>query len=138
MAYASYTDVESRLGRTLTTSEQSVCNSLLDDAAVIIDTFANDADGDAKKIVSCRMVMRSIGSADAGAFPLGTSQGSMAALGYSQSFTVGSGGGLGELYLSKLEKQMLGIVGNKIGSHSPVEDVDDSDCWMERWWESND
>lgn len=33
-----------------------------------------------------------------------------------------SGGSAGELYLSKLEKKLLGV-GNRIGSHSPVEDL---------------
>ena len=137
MGYAAVADVESRLGRTLDESEKNTCSELLEDAATIIDTFASEADGDAKKLVSCRMVMRSLGSGDTGMFPLGTAQGSMTGLGYSQSFTVGSGGGLGELYLTKLEKQMLGIVGNKIGSHSPVENMQRT-CCGERWWHHND
>ena len=40
-------------------------------------------------------------------------------LGYSQSWTIGSGSA-GELYLSKLEKKLLGC-GNSIGSYSPTE-----------------
>jgi hypothetical protein len=46
----------------------------------------------------------------------------MAGLGYSQSWTIGSGGGAGELYLSKLEKKLLGA-GNAIGSYSPVQEL---------------
>ena len=33
-----------------------------------------------------------------------------------------SGGSVGELYLSKLEKRLLGV-GNRIGARSPVEDL---------------
>ena len=121
MAYATVEDVQARMSRTLTPEEEATCSTLLDDAAVIIDTFNSEAKADAKKVVSCRMVIRSLGDGEATGFPTGTSQGSMSGLSYSQSFTLGSGGGVGELYLGKIEKQMLGY-GNKIGSHSPLED----------------
>lgn len=120
MAYATIEDIVERLTRTLSETEQSVCTALLDDAAVIIDMYAFSAPEDIKKVVSCRMVIRAIGVGDADV-PIGATQGSMSGLGYSQSWTIGSGGGtVGELYLSKLEKQMLGK-GNRIGSYSPVE-----------------
>jgi hypothetical protein len=57
---------------------------------------------------------------DAGV-PIGATQGSMSGLGYSQSWTL-SNGSTGEMYLSKLDKQLLGY-GNKIGSYSPVEEL---------------
>lgn len=120
MAYATYEDVEARLGRTLSADEQAVVSTLLDDAGVIIDTFNADASADAKKIVSCRMVIRAIGTEDG--IPLGATQGSMSAMGYSQSWTIGTGGGVGELYLSKLDKELLGY-GNQIGSYSPVQEL---------------
>lgn len=120
MAYAVYTDVEIRANRVFNESEQSLCSELLDDAAVIIDMFNANANKEAKKIVSCRMVIRAIGNSDVDV-PIGATQGSMSALGYSQSWTL-SAGATGELYLSKLDKQMLGG-GNKIGSHSPLEDM---------------
>lgn len=139
MAYAEISDITSRLNRTLSEEEETICTNLLDDASVIIDAFAPNADSERKKLVSIRMIMRSLGDDDSGVtFPLGTTQGSMSALGYSQSFTVGAGGSVGELYLSKLEKQLLGIVGDKIGTHSPVEDMTDDCSWMERWWHSDD
>ena len=47
--------------------------------------------------------------------------GTATALGYSQSWTMGSGSS-GELYLSKLEKKLLGV-GSKIGARSPLEDL---------------
>lgn len=121
MAYATVADVQARMPRTMTESEQTMCATMLDDAAVIIDTFAINAASDAKKIVSCRMVIRQIGEGEDIGVPIGATQGSMSGLGYSQSWTV-SGGTTGEMYLSKLDKQLLGC-GNKIGSYSPVEEL---------------
>ena len=99
----------------------TVCDALLDDAAVLIDTYNPSASEEAKKIVSCRMVMRALGSGS-DSVPVGATQGSMSALGYSQSWTVGSGGTVGELYLSKTDKKLLGA-GSRIGSYSPVEEL---------------
>lgn len=121
MAYATVQDVQARMTRTLSEDEQSICSKLLDDAAVIIDTFNSSASADSKKVVSCRMVIRALGDGEVSGIPMGATQGSMSGLSYSQSWTIGSGGGVGELYLGKLDKQMLGY-GNKIGSHSPLED----------------
>ena len=89
-------------------------------AALIIDSYNSEADADIKKTVSCRMVIRTLDTTSD--IPLGASQGSMTGLGYSQSWTIGSGGGAGELYLSKLEKKLLGA-GNAIGSYSPVQEL---------------
>ena len=89
---------------------------------MIVDAYNRDAGAEAKKLVSCRMVRRQLGSGDDGMqFPLGSTQGSASAMGYSQSWTMGSGS-VGELYLSKLDKKLLGV-GNRIGSHSPLEDM---------------
>lgn len=121
MAYATLNDVEARMTRKLSEPEVVVCSNLLDDAAAIIDAFASTADNNAKMIVSCRMVIRALGDGSASGIPLGATQGSMSGLGYSQSWTL-SNGASGELYLSKLERQMLGL-GNKIGSYSPVEEL---------------
>lgn len=121
MAYARIEDIEARLPRELSAAEKAAGTQLLDDAGVIIDQFAPDANIDVKRIVSCRMVMRAIGDGNNNGFPMGATQGSMAGLGYSQSWTIGSGAN-GELYLAKLEKEMLGI-GDQIGSRSPVEDI---------------
>lgn len=123
MAYAEISDVQTRLGRTLTTSEQTICTALLNDAAVIIDAYNPDAASDVKKLVSCRMVVRAIGDGSSAGIPMGATQGSVSALGYSQSWTIGSAtGGAGELYLGKLEKKLLGV-GNSIGSYSPIEEM---------------
>ena len=124
MAYATVDDVQERMTRPMSNEEQDVCETLLDDAAVIIDAYNAEAGKTAKKVVSCRLVIRALGSGGEGdsGVPLGATQGSMSALGYSQSWTIGSGGAVGELYLGKLEKKLLGC-GDRIGSKSPIEDL---------------
>ena len=121
MAYATVEDVQSRMTRTMSESEQTVCAALLNDAALIIDAYNSSVDFDVKEIVSCRMVIRAIGDGGDQGAPIGATQGSMSALGYSQSWTIGSGS-VGELYLGKLEKKLLGA-GNSIGSYSPAQEL---------------
>lgn len=122
-AYATVADVQASMLHAMTEQEQAICSALLDRASVTIDCFGPDAKLDAKKEVSIRMVLRAMGDLDGGSqIPTGATQGSMSALGYSQSWTFGTAGGTGELYLEKLEKQMLGL-GNRIGSYSPVQDL---------------
>lgn len=120
-AYATVDDVQARMTREMTEAEETVCSTLLDDAAVIIDAFAPDASTDAKKMVSCRIVERAIGDGETGGVPIGATQGSMSGLGYSQSWTLANGA-TGELYLSKIERQLLGM-GNRIGSYSPTQEL---------------
>lgn len=120
MAYATWEDVQQRMIRTLTEDEQTVCTALLADAAALIDAVAIGAEETVKKIVSCRMVIRALGDGSSTGVPMGATQGSQSALGYSQSWTIGSGGGAGELYLSKVDRQYLGK-SNQIGSFSPLE-----------------
>lgn len=120
MKYAEVSDVEAGF-RPLDTDEKGRCDALLEEAAIVIDAFNDQAADDRKKLVSCRMVRRQLGSdsQSAGIFPTGSSQGTVSALGYSQSWTM-SGGAVGELYLSKLEKKLLGV-GDKLGVRSPLE-----------------
>lgn len=119
MAYATVNDVQDRMVRTMSEAEQGVCSKLLDDAAVIIDAYNSAASLDAKNLVSVRMVTRAIGDGTDAGIPMGATQGSMSALGYSQSWTIGAGSA-GELYLGKLEKKLLGT-GDHIGSYSPIQ-----------------
>lgn len=121
MAYATLDDIKGRITRTLSQTEETVCTNLLDDVVVLIDAYNANASSNAKKIVSCNAVIRAIGNGESD-IPVGATQGSMAALGYSQSWTIGSGGAVSELYLSKTDKKMLGS-GNSIGSYSPVENL---------------
>lgn len=126
MAYATVDDVLARTTHTYTEAERNVISNLLDDAGVLIDAYRKDASNDTKKVVSCRMVIRAIGDSEI-TYPTGASQGSISAGGYSQSWTIGSGGGTGELYLGKTDKLLLGA-GNRIGSYSPIEELAVIDC----------
>lgn len=121
-AYATTDDVAAGF-RTLTDDEITAAAYLLEEAAIIIDSYNSDALDEIKKLVSCRMVRRQLGagSDSASGYPIGATQGSVSALGYTQSWTVGNGS-TGELYLAKLDKKLLGV-GNHIGAHSPLEDM---------------
>ena len=127
MAYATVEQVEAGF-RELDSDEQEICAALLEEAAVLIDAVAESASADAKRVVSCRMVRRGIGDGSAAGIPMGAIQGSQSALGYSQSWTMGTGGGTGELYLGKTDRQILGI-GNRIGTYSPVEELVPEECF---------
>lgn len=120
--YATVADVQARLLRDLSADEETLCGTLLEDAAVIIDAYNARAAADAKKLVSCRLVLRALGGGEDSGIPLGATQGSQTALGYSQSWTIGSGGSAGEMYLGKLDRKLLGC-GDRIGSRSPVQDL---------------
>lgn len=121
MAYATIEEVQAHMIRQMSSDEQSVCGALLDDAAIIIDAYNENADLAVKNLVSVRMVQRAIGDGTDAGIPMGATQGSMSALGYSQSWTI-SAGSAGELYLNKLEKKLLGV-GNRIGSYSPTQEL---------------
>lgn len=120
MAYATVADVQARLTRDLSPDEEAVCAAMLDDAAVMIDAAAPRAPLAAAQLVSCRMVLRALGDGGITGVPMGATQGSMSGLGYSQSWTIGGGGSVGELYLGKSDRALLGC-GNAIGTRSPIE-----------------
>lgn len=122
MAYATTTDLQGRMTRTLSDDEIVTARTLLCDAAVMIDAIAPNAPTEAKRIVSCRMVIRAIGDGSSYGVPTGATQGSMSGLGYSQSWTISSGGSTGEMYLTKADRLLLGA-GNKVGSRSPIETI---------------
>lgn len=117
--YATVEDVQARMSRQLTTDEQAVCEKMLEDAATIIDAYNPRAAEVNKFLVSCRVVIRALGDGGEVGVPIGATQGSMSGLGYSQSWTIGSGA-VGELYLGKLEKKLLGV-SDRIGSYSPTQ-----------------
>ena len=123
MRYANFEDIVERCKRDLENEE--MCIALLDDAAIIIDSFNRLAPPDAKKLVSCNMVMRAIGGGEDAQVPIGATQGTVSALGYSQTWSMSSGAS-GELYLSKLDKQLL-RAGVKIGFRSPIETENEYD-----------
>lgn len=118
--YATLEDVRVRSGINFTAEQEVLCKALIEDCAVIIDSFNAKACPERKKLVTCSMVARAIQNANADStIPVGATQGSMAALGYSQSWTFSGHGSNGELYISKSEKRLLGY-GNKIGSSNPL------------------
>lgn len=129
-SYATVNDVQNRILRKLSNDELNLAKKLLQDAAVIIDLYAPGAQADAKKIVSCRMVLRVLGDGEDTGVPVGANQGTQSALGYSQTWSFPTTGSSGELYLAKMEKQML-KKGNAIGSRSPVEDLVPEGCFEE-------
>ena len=130
MHYATVNDVQQRMLRTLSNEELELCEKLLDDAAVIIDVFAPKAKTEAKQVVSCRMAIRVLGDGEGADVPVGANQGTQSALGYSQTWSFPTSGSSGELYISKLEKQILRS-GNRIGSYSPVQELVPEGCFEE-------
>lgn len=115
--YATYTDIQTRLGRTFDQAEIAICNQLLERAGLEIDSYNVNASADAKKSVSIEAVSRAMN--ETSDVPMGASQGTMSALGYSQSWTMPSGGSVGSVYLSKSDKRILGY-GNAIGVSNPL------------------
>lgn len=121
MAYATIEDVTAGMMRDVSEDETRVLTQLLDEVAVLIDTYNSKASVDAKNLVSVRVVRRQIGDGESSGVPIGATQGTVSALGYSQTWTLSSGSA-GEAYLSKIDKALLGK-DNAIGSRSPVEDL---------------
>ncbi len=119
--YATVDEIERRCRRTLSDTERTLCESLLEDAAVIVDSYGKNAPENSKKLVSCNMVVRALGSGTDDQVPIGASQGTVSALGYSQTWSLGSGS-TGELYLTKLDKKLLGV-GCKINFSNPFEEI---------------
>lgn len=118
-AYATVEEVAAGF-RELDEDEQARAAQLLLEAAVLIDATNTTANADTKAVVSCRMVRRALNDAESPfQVPMGSTQGSQAAGGYSQSWTI-SGGAAGELYLGKTERSLLGL-SNQIGARSPLE-----------------
>lgn len=116
MAYATVEDVEKGF-RDLDADEKEKCEALIEEAEVMIDQTSTTVTDDVKRIVVCRMVKRAIGNGDSDIAPIGSTQGSQSALGYSTSWTMTSGS-VGELYFSKTDKLLLGL-GNRIGATNP-------------------
>ena len=113
MAFATYEDIEARW-RTLTADEQTRATTLLDDAAVMLNRLvvvdASDMEqADALKIVSCNKVLRSMVAASSDAFGVDELQATMGPFGQTAHFANPSG----DMYLTKLDKRLLGVTGGK-------------------------
>ena len=125
MTYANVAQVEAGF-RTLTADERTACEEMLEEAALLIDAYNDQASLDVKRIVSCRIIRRALGNGSA-SVPIGATQGSMTAGPYTQSWTM-SGGSTGELYLGRTDKKLLGV-GNQIGFSNPFREVRHHDSW---------
>lgn len=123
MAYATLDDLEARRG-VLTTDEREKAAALLDDAAAILDGLVT-VDGSEEQetllmIVSCNMVSRALSTTpDAyGVSSLSTTAGV-----YSESLQYANPSG--DMYLTKLEKRLLGVTTSYIGYIRPIIGVHD-------------
>lgn len=122
MYYATIEDIEVRNKVTFSHDQYLYCETLIEDASTIIDAYNKNASEDVKRVVCCNMVSRLVandfGQNTFGQVPVGTTQSTVSALGYSQTWTMANGSG--ELYLSKTDKKLLGA-GNRIGFTNPYE-----------------
>lgn len=119
MAFAEVSDIESRW-RELSTDEQSRASVLIDDASAMLTALvAIDTDDDEQaqllKQVCCSMVIRAMSATEADTF--GVSQSTITAGPYSQTSNYANPSG--DMYLTKLEKRLLGITTSYIGSIRP-------------------
>ena len=120
MAFADVSDLESRW-RELSTDEEARANVLLDDASAMLSALVEVDSSDAGqaellKMVCCDMVIRAMSATAADTF--GVSQTSMTAGPYTQSFSYSNPSG--DMYLTKLEKRLLGISTGYIGTIRPM------------------
>lgn len=119
MAFAEVSDIESRW-RELSTTEQTRASVLIDDASAMLTALVNvDTDDEEQaqllKQVCCSMVIRAMSATESDAF--GASQMSMTAGPYTQSWNYANPSG--DMYLTKLEKRLLGITSSYISSIRP-------------------
>lgn len=119
MAYADVSDIEARW-RELTADEQARAEVLIDDASAMLASMVAVDDSDEQqaallKTVCCSMVIRSMSATAADTF--GASNMSMTAGSYTQSWTYSNPSG--DMYLTKLEKKLLGIAAGYIGTIEP-------------------
>lgn len=120
MAFADVSDLESRW-RELSTEEEARANVLLGDASAMLSALVKVDNSDYEqsellKMVCCDMVIRAMSATSYDSF--GLSQSSITAGPYTQSFSYSNPSG--DMYLTKLEKRLLGITTSYIGSIRPM------------------
>lgn len=108
MAYATVADLAARW-KPLDEDEAEAADSLLEDAAAMLDSMVTVDPDDARQArallaVSCSMVRRAMASTSAGVY--GVTQGSISADVYSQSLTFGNPAG--DMYVTTAERRMIG------------------------------
>ena len=112
MAYAEVTDVEARW-HSLSGEERQRAGVLIEDASAMLDGLvkvddADDMQARQLKTVCCNMVIRAMVASMSDMF--GVSQQSVIAGPYSQSFSYSNPSG--DMYLTKMERRLLGISGS--------------------------
>lgn len=128
MAFAEVSDVEARWHQ-LSADEEARASVLIDDASAILAKLvpvddSDDAQAYLLREVCANMVIRAMGVTDAASF--GADSMSMTAGPYSQSWQYSNPSGA--LYLTKMEKRLLGISTSYIGTIRPMM-MGDHDDW---------
>lgn len=117
MAFATLAELEARYEPLTDPLDIAKAEALLDDASVMLASLVKvDSDDEqqaaALKVVTCAMVKRAMAASSSGF--LGMTQGSITADIYTQSATLSNPSG--DLYITKPEKRMLGMIQPFIGS----------------------
>ena len=112
-AFATHKDIEARW-RTLTADEQNRADTLLEDASAVLSTLVtvDEEDEDQAAIlkqVCCHMVMRSMIASASSAYGVDELQASMGPFGQTAHFANPNG----DMYLTKIERKLLGIGSGK-------------------------
>ena len=120
MAFADVSDIESRW-RELSTDEEARATTLIDDASAMLSALAavdetDEEQAELLKMVCCNMVIRAMSASEYDAF--GASQMSMTAGPYSQQWTYTNP--TGDMFITKMEKRLLGISTSYIGTIRPM------------------
>lgn len=120
MAFAEVSDIESRW-RELSTDEEARATTLIDDASAMLSALVEVDDDDEEQaelleIVCCNMVIRAMSASEYDAF--GASQMSMTAGPYTQQWTYSNPSG--DMFITKMEKRLLGISTSYIGTIRPM------------------
>lgn len=117
--FATLEDLEKRRGE-LSADETEKAATLLEDAAAYLYALvdidpANEEQAELLKIVSCNMVIRAM---DAGGDMYGVESASMTAGVYSETRQFANPAG--DMYLTKMEKRLLGVTTSYIGTIRPM------------------
>lgn len=118
MAFADVSDIEARW-RALDAAEQTRASALIEDASAMLESLVqvNGEDEEQAKLlnmVCCSMVIRAM-SATPDAF--GVTNATVTAGPYSQSMTYSNPSG--DMYLTRMERRLLGVSSGYIGSIEP-------------------
>ena len=120
MAFADVSDIESRW-RELSTDEEARAATLIDDASAMLSALVTVDISDKRQaellnMVCCNMVIRAMSASEYDAF--GASQMSVTAGPSSQQWTDTNPSG--DMFITKMEKRLLGISTSYIGTIRPM------------------